>query len=43
MSRTGRAGDTLLQLNPLLAGGPPAPSWKMLKLYESEVHPQLPS
>jgi hypothetical protein len=34
--------NSVLFLNPLLAGIDPAFSWQMLKLYEREVHPHLP-
>ena len=34
--------NSVLFLNPLLAGIDPAFSWRMLKLYEREVHPYLP-
>ena len=34
--------DGVLYLNPLLAGIDPELSWKMLRLYEREVHPHLP-
>lgn len=33
---------SVLYLNPLLAGIDPAFSWRMLRLYEREVHPHLP-
>jgi len=33
--------DSVLFLNPLLAGVDPDVSWEMLKLYEAEVHPYL--
>ena len=33
----------VLYLNPLLAGIQPDLSWRMLRLYEREVHPHLPS
>ena len=32
----------VLYLNPLLAGIDPEASWRMLRLYEREVHPHLP-
>jgi alkanesulfonate monooxygenase SsuD/methylene tetrahydromethanopterin reductase-like flavin-dependent oxidoreductase (luciferase family) len=38
----GLGPDGVLYLNPLLAGIDPAASWKMLELYEREVHPHLP-
>ena len=34
--------DGVLYLNPLLAGIEPDFSWRMLRLYEREVHPHLP-
>lgn len=34
--------DSVLYLNPLLAGISPDASWEMLRLYEREVHPHLP-
>jgi len=34
--------DGVFFLNPLLAGIDPAFSWRMLRLYEREVHPHLP-
>ena len=33
--------NSVLFLNPLLAGIDPASSWQMLRLYEREVHPHL--
>jgi len=33
---------SVLYLNPLLAGIDPERAWSMLRLYEREVHPQLP-
>ena len=35
--------NSVFFLNPLRAGGDPAVSWEMLRLYESEVHPYLRS
>jgi hypothetical protein len=32
---------SVLYLNPLLAGIDPGMSWRMLKLYEREVHPHI--
>ena len=34
--------NSVLYLNPLLAGIAPEASWEMLRLYEREVHPHLP-
>ena len=33
--------NSVLYLNPLLAGIDPPRSWEMLRLYEREVHPHL--
>jgi hypothetical protein len=34
--------DSVLYLNPLLAGIAPSRSWEMLRLFEREVRPHLP-
>jgi alkanesulfonate monooxygenase SsuD/methylene tetrahydromethanopterin reductase-like flavin-dependent oxidoreductase (luciferase family) len=38
----GMGEHSVLYLNPLLSGIDPAEAWKMLRLYEEQVHPYLP-